>query len=111
MSFRFRFLLLIVLMAGVLACGSAFAQTAPPQLEAPTAAAAPAPDEPSSPPPPPAIQVDHSEGNRESSPLHVAAENAKLPLAIVNHDDYKDWVSAQLFMIIAGLIVTLIVLV
>jgi hypothetical protein len=122
--------LLIVLMASVMACSSAFAQTTPAQPEAPASAVAPQepstpsppaagwkdpsafaepeakPEEPVPPAPPVAIAEHH-----QSSPLHVAAKNARLPLAIIKHDDYRDWVSAQLFMIIAGLIVTLIVLV
>src|SRR5262249_43827324 len=58
-------------------------------------------------PSPPAAIVEH----QESSPLSVAAKNAHLPLAIIKHDDYRDWIMAQLFMVVAGLIITLIFLV
>ena len=138
MNVRFRVLLLIALMAGVLACGSAFAQGTQPQADAGTRVEAspeqpgpasqpaaekekpeqpeaaqeePAPpaETPSEPEAPPLQAIEPSD--HHSSPLSIAAKNATLPLAIVKHDDYRDWVAAQIFMVIAGLIVTLIILV
>src|SRR5437879_3170580 len=115
MNVRFRVLLLIVLMASVFACSAALAQTTPSPVEAPAAfgpatenSSRPHPPaepymrlapaervaEPQKPTSPAALPPDH----RRSGPLDVVAANTKLPLAIVKHDDYRDWVSAQLFM-------------